>query len=90
VAAGDLARVEQLLARGADPNAAGADGIEPLFVAAAGGHPALARFRIAPFEIAAAAIARALPEAGDAGAGGRASARPASAIPRDREPTPGP
>jgi len=61
VAAGDLARVEQLLARGADPNAAGADGIEPLFVASAGGHPMLARFLTAPLEVTPSAIARSEP-----------------------------
>ena len=51
VSSGHRAVVECLLARGADPNAAGSDGIEPLFVAAAGGHPALATFLTAPFEV---------------------------------------
>src|SRR5262249_32014444 len=52
VAHGHRAVVAWLLAHGADPNAAGSgDGIEPLFVAAAGGHPALATFLTAPFEL---------------------------------------
>ena len=56
VARGDLAAVEALLARGADPNAPGGAGIEPLFVAAAGGHRALSTFLIAPFEVELASI----------------------------------
>lgn len=65
VANGHRAVVEGLLARGADPNAAGGDGIEPLFVAAAGGHPALATFLAAPFEVALPGIERKEAKAAD-------------------------
>lgn len=58
VANGHRVVAEWLLMCGADPNAAGGEGIEPLFVAAAGGHPALATFLATPFEIAASVIER--------------------------------
>lgn len=65
IRAGDRAGVLDLLARGADPNAAGDDGIEPIFVAAAAGHPALATFLTAPFEVELAALGRPVPRADD-------------------------
>jgi uncharacterized protein YqcC (DUF446 family) len=64
VAAGRRAVVDWLLARGADPDAAGSEGIAPLFAAAAGGHPALAAFLRAPLELAGGTIGEA--ERGDA------------------------
>lgn len=59
VASGDQEAVAQLLAAGADPCAATDDGLTPLHVAAAGGHPALATLLAAPFAVDLATLARA-------------------------------